>query len=52
MVIDEKSLLGMTKIGGRFQITIPEKVREELDLNKGNWVIFTLEDGQVILKKQ
>jgi len=44
-------IIEMGKISSRGQIAIPADIRQELDLNEGNKVLFVLEDDTLIMKK-
>jgi AbrB family looped-hinge helix DNA binding protein len=44
-------IIEMGKISSRGQIAIPSGIRQELDLNEGNKVLFVLEDDTLIMKK-
>jgi len=46
-----KEVLGMSKITHKFQITVPKRVREELNLKEGDVLVFLIEDGKLILVK-
>jgi len=47
----KRSVLGNSKVGRRFQITIPKKARDKLNFKKGDLVLFVEEDGKLILTK-
>jgi antitoxin PrlF len=40
-----------SKLTSKYQTTIPQEVRELLLLQKGDEVVFEIEDGQVVLRK-
>ena len=44
-------LIEMGTISSRGQIAIPSGIRQELNLNEGNKVLFVLEDDTLIMKK-
>ena len=44
-------IIEMGKISSRGQIAIPSDIRQELDLNEGNKVLFILENDTLIMKK-
>ncbi|MEM2971811.1 MAG: AbrB/MazE/SpoVT family DNA-binding domain-containing protein [Candidatus Bathyarchaeia archaeon] len=44
--------LGASKISSKFQITVPEAVREKLKVKVGDIVIFVEENGKVIITTQ
>lgn len=44
------NILGSSKISVRYQVTLPEKVREKLDLKEGEQLLFSEEDGKIILR--
>lgn len=41
--------LGSSKIGARFQVTIPKDARKRFGLRVGDIVVFVKEDGKLIL---
>ncbi len=40
-----------SKVTQKYQATIPQAVREKLEIEKGDRVIFEIEDEKVVLKK-
>ncbi len=40
-----------SKVTQKYQATIPQAVREKLEIAKGDRVIFEIEDEKVVLKK-
>jgi antitoxin PrlF len=40
-----------SKLTTKYQATIPEKIRQLLDLNKGDKVAFNVEKGKILLSK-
>jgi antitoxin PrlF len=40
-----------SKVTQKYQATIPQSVREKLEIAKGDRVIFEIEDEKVVLKK-
>jgi AbrB family looped-hinge helix DNA binding protein len=40
-----------SKVTQKYQATIPQAVREKLEIEKGDCVIFEIEDEKVVLKK-
>ncbi|MBW4532463.1 MAG: AbrB/MazE/SpoVT family DNA-binding domain-containing protein [Pleurocapsa minor HA4230-MV1] len=40
-----------SKVTQKYQATIPQGVREKLEIEKGDRVIFEIEDEKVVLKK-
>ena len=46
-----KRVLGNSKVGRRFQITIPKNVRETFLFKEGDLVLFVEEDGKLMLTK-
>jgi AbrB family looped-hinge helix DNA binding protein len=40
-----------SRISGKGQVTIPKKVREGIGLQLGDYVVYELHDGVVILRK-
>ena len=45
-------IIGASKITARYQVTIPEKVRELMDLDEGQTLVFVEDEGKVILKSE
>jgi len=46
------AVLGVTKVTGQGQVTVPKEVREKLTVKSGDWLQFLLtEDGHIILRK-
>ena len=39
------------KVGVNWQIVIPPEIRERLNLHRGDYVSFGVEDGKVVLRK-
>jgi AbrB family looped-hinge helix DNA binding protein len=37
--------LGESKVTRRFQVTLPRKARESLDIREGDFVVFYLDEG-------
>jgi len=46
-----RRVLGGSKVGRRFQITIPKDVREAFGFMEGDLVLFVEEDGRLTLTK-
>jgi len=46
-----RKVLGNSKVGRRFQITIPKNVRDTFPFKEGDLVLFIEEDGKLILTK-
>ena len=44
-------MIGMAKITSKGQVTMPKKVREYLNLNKGDTLIFELKNGALQVRK-
>ena len=44
-------IIEMGKISSRGQIAIPTSIRDEMNLQEGNKVLFVLEDDALLLKK-
>ncbi|MEO0014691.1 MAG: hypothetical protein RLZZ535_3080 [Cyanobacteriota bacterium] len=40
-----------SKVTQKYQATIPQSVREKLEIGKGDRIIFEIEDDKVVLKK-
>lgn len=47
-----KKLLGSSKVGARYQITIPKEARAEFGHEIGDVVLFIKEDNKLILTKE
>jgi len=47
----KKEILGISKITWKFQVTIPKRVREKFNLNKGDVLVFVEENGKLIITK-
>jgi AbrB family looped-hinge helix DNA binding protein len=46
------AVLGVTKVTGQGQVTIPKEVREKLTVKSGDWLQFLLtEDGHIVIRK-
>jgi len=45
-------VLGASKITVRYQVTIPEEVRDQMKIKVGQTLIFAEEDGTVILRTE
>ena len=39
------------KVGVNWQVVIPQEIRNILELHKGDYVSFNIENGKVVLKK-
>ncbi len=39
------------KVGVNWQVVLPQSVRDALELRKGDYVSFSIEEGEVKLKK-
>ena len=46
-----EKILGLSKLSSKNQITIPKDVRETLNLQVGDRVVFILKNGEVTIKK-
>jgi len=44
-------ILGDSKLTGKHQATIPRRVRELLELDLGDRVVFVLDDGRVSVRR-
>jgi AbrB family looped-hinge helix DNA binding protein len=44
-------ILGDSKLTGKFQATIPRMVRELLELDSGDRVVFVLDHGRVLVRR-
>ena len=47
----ERRVLGNSKVGRRFQITIPKDVREKFLFMEGDLVLFVEENGKLMITK-
>ena len=47
----KRRVLGNSRVGRRFQITIPKDVRETFLFKQGDLVLFIEEDGKLTLTK-
>ena len=47
----KRKVLGNSKVGRRFQITIPKNVRDTFLFKEGDLVLFIEEDGKLMLTK-
>lgn len=45
-------ILGASKVTVRYQVTIPEDVRKLMKIEVGQTLVFTEENGKVILKTE
>jgi AbrB family looped-hinge helix DNA binding protein len=45
-------ILGASKVTVRYQVTIPENVRKLMKIEVGQTLVFTEENGKVILKTE
>lgn len=41
----------LARIGEGWRVVIPQSIREVLDLHKGDFVSFGVENGRVVLRK-
>jgi len=46
-----RNVLGNSKVGKRFQITIPKNARDTFKIEEGDLVLFVKEDGKLMLTK-
>jgi len=44
-------LVGSSKVSTKGQITIPEEIRTEHQINPGDTIYFIEEDGKILIKK-
>jgi AbrB family looped-hinge helix DNA binding protein len=44
-------VLGGSKLSTRFQVTVPKSVREILNLNTGDLLMFVNEHDQILVKR-
>lgn len=48
----KKTVIGDSKITGRFQLTVPKAVRQKFGFKVGDLVVFMLSDeGELVIKK-
>jgi len=45
------TILGVSKLSSKFQVTIPKDVREILKVSPGDRIVFIHEEGKIIIKK-
>ena len=45
------SIIAMSKISSKSQITIPKEVRELLKAQAGDKILFVKENGKILIKK-
>ena len=46
----EWNILGSSKISTRYQVTLPEGVRQKLKIKDGEQLIFSEEEGKIVLR--
>ena len=46
----EWNILGSSKISTRYQVTLPEGMREKLKIKEGEQIIFSEEEGKIVLR--
>lgn len=46
-----KEILGTSKVSGKFQITLPKEVRERFKIEEQEILVFSAEDGRLVLRK-
>ena len=46
-----RKVLGNSKVGSRFQVTIPKKARGKYNIKEGDLVLFVEENGKLMLTK-
>ena len=44
-------LLGDSKLTSKFQATVPKRVREVLNLDSGDRLVFAVDHGEIVLKR-
>ncbi len=44
-------MLLTSKLTAKYQVTIPQEVREQLNLQSGDLLLFVIEDGRVVIQK-
>ncbi len=47
----KRKIASVSKVTAKYQATIPQAVREMLEIDRGDCVTFEIEEGQVVLKK-
>jgi len=45
------SILGMSRLSPKFQVTISKDAREKFKLRAGDKILFIEEDGKLVIKK-
>jgi len=45
------SILGVSKLSNKFQVTIPKDVREILKVAPGDRIVFIHKEGKIIIRK-
>jgi len=45
------SIIGVSKLSSKLQITIPKDVRELLEVGPGDKIVFVKEEERIIVKK-
>lgn len=45
-------IIGASKITARYQVTVPEKVRDLMELEEGQTLVFVEENGNIVLKSE
>lgn len=44
------NIFGSSKISTRYQVTLPESVRKKLNIKDGEQLLFSEEEGKVVLR--
>ena len=52
LILVMAKILGASKVTVRYQVTIPEEVRKIMRIEVGQTLVFTEENGKVILKTE
>lgn len=46
----KKRILGTTRVGPKYRITIIKKAQEKLEVNVGDVIIFLEQDGEIVIR--
>jgi AbrB family looped-hinge helix DNA binding protein len=45
-------ILGASKVTVRYQVTIPDEVRKVMKIKEGQTLVFTEDDGKIVLRTE
>lgn len=45
------TILGTSKLSGKYQITIPKDAREQFELKEGDRLVFKNDQGRLVIEK-